>query len=230
MKELAVIIPVYNEESNIKKVIKDWLKILDRKIFDIILINDGSKDKTKEIICLLKKKNLNLILINKRNSGHGETIYTGYKYALKKKYRYVFQVDSDDQFSHKDFNKFWKLRNKNYDLIIGNRYMRKDPWIRIFLSKYILRNLFIIFFQRKILDANIPYRLMKSQFLDKFTKKCPPRCLAPNILMSLYSKNTYSLNVKHYKRSKGELSWSIKKLFTFGVSLTIELIKWKKFF
>ena len=57
MKELAVIIPVYNEESNIKKVIKDWLKILDRKIFDIILINDGSKDKTKEIICLLKKKN-----------------------------------------------------------------------------------------------------------------------------------------------------------------------------
>ena len=57
MKELAIVIPVYNEEENIEKVLNDWKKILDKKIFDIIIINDGSKDKTKFILDKIKKKN-----------------------------------------------------------------------------------------------------------------------------------------------------------------------------
>lgn len=56
MKQLAIIIPVYNEEDNIKKVIYDWTKVLNKKTFDIIIINDGSIDKTKLIISKIKKK------------------------------------------------------------------------------------------------------------------------------------------------------------------------------
>ena len=57
MKTLAIVIPVYNEEENIKKVIVDWSKILSNRLFDIIVINDGSKDKTKLILNKIKKKN-----------------------------------------------------------------------------------------------------------------------------------------------------------------------------
>ena len=119
MKQLAIIIPVYNEEENIEKVINDWRKILEKKKFDIIVINDGSKDKTKLILDKIKKKSSNIKVINKLNGGHGESIYLGYKYATKKKYKFIFQVDSVDQFSASDFKAFWKLKDKSYDLIFS---------------------------------------------------------------------------------------------------------------
>ncbi len=61
-KKLAIILPVYNEEMSIEKVIKDWGKILPKAIFDLIVINDGSKDKTHLVIEKLKDQIKNLIL------------------------------------------------------------------------------------------------------------------------------------------------------------------------
>ena len=228
MKELALIIPVYNEEENIEKVLNDWKKILEKKKYDIIVINDGSKDKTKLILDKIKKKNSNIKIINKLNGGHGESIYLGYKYATKKKYKFIFQVDSDDQFSASDFKALWKLKDKSYDLIMGYRQYRKDPLLRIFLSKVVLRLFFLIYFKKNISDANIPYRLMKIKFLDKFIKNSSKKYIAPNILMTLYAKSVLSLKVKHFQRSKGVIRWPLRRLIYFGVRLIVEIAEWKK--
>ena len=228
MKQLAIIIPVYNEEENIEKVINDWRKILEKKKFDIIVINDGSKDKTKLILDKIKKKSSNIKVINKLNGGHGESIYLGYKYATKKKYKFIFQVDSDDQFSTSDFKALWKLKDKSYDLIMGYRQYRKDPLLRIFLSKVVLRLFFLIYFKKNISDANIPYRLMKIKFLDKFIKNSSKKYIAPNILMTLYAKSVLSIKVKHFQRSKGVIRWPLRRLFYFGVRLIVEIAEWKK--
>ncbi len=227
-KDLAIIIPVYNEEDNIGKVINDWKKILPKRKFDIIVMNDGSRDNTKIILNKIIKKNSNIKLINKLNGGHGETIYLGYKYALKKKYKFIFQVDSDDQFSPLDFKKLWKLRNNSFDIIMGNRFNRKDPFVRIFLSKIVLRLFFLIYFKKKVMDANIPYRLMKKEFLNNFIRKSSKKYIAPNILMTLYAKKIISLKVRHFQRSKGDIKWSLSKLYSFGKTLIIEIIQWKK--
>ena len=228
MKKLAIIIPVFNEEENISKVLNDWNKILSKKIFDIIVINDGSKDKTRFILNKIKKKNSNIKIINKLNGGHGESIYLGYKHAVNKKYKFIFQVDSDDQFSASDFKNLWKLREKPFDLIMGYRQFRKDPLLRIFLSKIVLRLFFLIYFKKSIADANIPFRLMKLNFLDKFIKNSSKKYIAPNILMTLYAKKILSLKVKHFQRSKGVIKWPLRKLFYFGVRLIVEIAEWKK--
>jgi glycosyltransferase involved in cell wall biosynthesis len=228
MKKLAIIIPVYNEEESIEKVLNDWKRILQKKFFDIIIINDGSTDNTKLILSKIKKKNSHIEIINKPNGGHGESVFYGYKYAIKKKYKFIFQVDSDDQFSASDFKKIWRLRNKTHDLIIGNREKRKDSFIRVFLSKFILKQFFLFYFKKNLIDANVPYRLMKYEFLKKFMKKSSKKYIAPNILMSLFAKNICVLRVKHYQRSKGVISWSFKRLFYFGVRLILDLLEWKK--
>jgi dolichol-phosphate mannosyltransferase len=228
MKELAIVMPVYNEQENIEKVLNDWKRILKKKKFDIIVINDGSIDKTKNILNKIKKKNSNIKIINKLNGGHGESIYLGYKYAVKKKYKFIFQVDSDDQFSSSDFRDLWRLKNKSYDLIMGYRQHRKDPLIRIFLSKVVLRLFFLIYFKKNISDANIPYRLMKLKFLDEFIKNSSKKYIAPNILMTLYAKSILSLKVKHFQRSKGIIRWPLVRLFYFGVRLIVEIAEWRK--
>ena len=169
------------------------------------------------------------IVLNKNNGGHGDSVLFGYKYAVKKNYKFIFQVDSDNQFNSSDFNKFWKIRDNNYDLILGYRKNRKDPIIRIILSKIILKFFFIIFFQKYILDANVPYRLMKNKFLRKFIYLCDRKYLAPNILMSLVAKKIISINVNHFQRTTGEIKWSLIKIINFGIKLIGEIIFFKAY-
>lgn len=225
MKKLAIIIPVYNEEDNIKKILNDWGNILNNKEFDIIIVNDGSTDNTSFI--LNQKKKSNIKILNKINSGHGDFVITGYRYALVNNYKFIFQVDSDNQFSAKDFKKLWKLKDFNYDILMGYRKNRKDPIIRIFLSKVVLRFFFILFFQKNIHDANVPFRLIKNDFLKKFMINCNKKYIAPNILMSIFAKKIIFIKVKHFQRTKGEIKWNAQKLLSFGIRLIIEIFYFK---
>lgn len=225
-KSLLIIMPVYNEEDMIEKVIDDWLKLELEIPFKILLVNDGSKDSSVNIINKKIASNKNkLLLINQVNAGHGSAILTGYKYAIQKEYEYIFQTDSDHQFRSNDFNKLWKKKSNNYDLILGVRKIRNDSLLRVFLSKFILR--FILFFLsgKILIDANVPYRLINKNFLKKFLSIIENKSfLAPNILMSINAKKIVYVNVHHYKRSTGELNWSISKLFAFGSKLIIEIL------
>tara|TARA_A100001011_G_C14291715_1_gene836486 strand:+ start:1252 stop:1962 length:711 start_codon:yes stop_codon:yes gene_type:complete len=225
-KKLAVVIPVYNEEESIKKVVNDWKKILPTKLFDLIIINDGSTDNTKSILSNFKKKIKNLIVINKKNAGHGKAVCDGYKFAIKKKYKYIFQTDGDNQFFASDFKKLWsKKSNSNYDIILGNRFKRNDPLIRIFLSKIVLRLLLKTLFGKYVIDPNIPYRLIKTDFMSEFIKLNPTKFIAPNIIMTLLAKKLIFVRVKHSVRSYGEVSWPLKKLLKFGITLLKDLKK-----
>ncbi len=230
-KELAIIIPVYNEEIEIENVIKDWSKVLPQEKFDLILINDGSKDNTLSIILKQKKLIKNLILLDQKNQGHGKTICDGYIYASEKDYKFIFQTDSDGQFFSSDFSKIWENRKKNdHDIILGERYKRNDPLLRIFLSKVILRTLLKVFFKKNINDPNIPYRLINSNFMRDFLTINPSRFIAPNIIMSIHAKKIFFTKVKHAKRMHGEIKWPLKKLFKFGISLFKDLKDYYSYF
>jgi len=223
-KKLAIILPVYNEEMSIEKVIKDWGKILPKAIFDLIVINDGSKDKTHLVIEKLKDQIKNLILINKTNQGHGKAICDGYKYAIKNNYKYIFQTDSDGQFFSSDFVKLWKKKEKvDYDIILGDRHKRKDPFLRVFLSRFVLRTILKIFFNRNIIDPNIPYRFISAEFMKDFLRLKPNKFIAPNIIMSLHAKKIFFIKVKHAKRNYGEIKWPLEKLIKFGLILLVDL-------
>jgi glycosyltransferase involved in cell wall biosynthesis len=226
-KEILIIMPVYNEEDMIETVIDDWLKLEVEIPIKILLINDGSQDKSKDII---KKKitlnEKNLLLIDQVNAGHGSAILTGYRYAIQNGYEYIFQTDSDYQFRSKDFNKLWEKKDSEYDMLLGVRKSRNDSLLRVFLSKFILRFVLMPLSGKFLIDANVPFRLINNNFLKNFLSILENKSfLAPNILMSIYAKKIIHINVSHYKRSAGELNWSIKKLFNFGLKLIIEILQ-----
>lgn len=228
-KELAIIIPVYNEEKSINKVVNEYAKVLDDHIFDIVIINDGSTDDTLSILKNLQKKYTNIIILNKKNGGHNTALIHGYKFANKRKYEYIFQTDSDDQFLSNDFFKLWNKRDKyKYSLILGDRFNRQDPFLRIFLSRVILRLITLIFFKKNIIDPNIPFRLITKDYLNFFlNKNNVTDFIAPNLIMSLMAHKYAIFKVSHIERKHGQISWPVKKIMKFGFKLMKDIFLYK---
>src|SRR3972149_8973646 len=90
-QKIIIIIPAYNEESNISPLIKE----IQNKVSgaDILVIDDGSMDRTARVA----EKAGALVIRLPFNMGYGAALQTGFKYALLKRYRYVVQMDADGQ-------------------------------------------------------------------------------------------------------------------------------------
>lgn len=205
--DIVVVIPAYNEQECIQGVIESWARQLhkDNLSYKILVINDGSVDDSEAILNSLASDYQYLSVIHQNNSGHGKAILRGYSEALKFNPQYVFQVDSDNQFAPSDFPKIWNSRNDS-EFITGVRVERKDPLSRkvisSFLSKFINDSLDI-----DLQDANCPYRLMSSKFLNSAIPIIPHNVFAPNIFLSIFASKYLSkiihVPVQHFSRHTG---------------------------
>ena len=218
--DLAVIIPVYNEEGSIQKVINKWTtELLQTNInFKIHVYNDGSKDNSLKILQKINKNNSNLIIHNKINSGHGSTILQGY--CESSHAEWVFQADSDDEIEPKFFHKLWSYRH-NYEFIIGKRCGRKSPLMRSIIS-WIARIIVNIFYGKSVHDVNCPYRLMKVDIFKNCFFDIPKKSFAPNVIITGYAAcrkiRTIEVDVLFKPRNTGEIS--IKKFKLFKAAVT----------
>ena len=220
----CIIIPVYNEEEIIIKVITKALNYFKNTNSKILIINDGSKDNTKKK--LDKIKNKKILIFHKKNEGHGKTLIFGYKKAINLNAEYILQIDSDDQIAFNEFKKLNKYK-KNYDFIVGNRENRDDPLVRILISGFMKLIIFLLY-GKYIVDPNCPLRIIKSSFLKKIINKIS-FSIVPNILISISSKktNTYkSINVKHNKRYTGTSIKFLKLYKTCALAL-VDIFKFK---
>jgi dolichol-phosphate mannosyltransferase len=213
---LSLVIPVYNESSCIEKVVEEWIAALcyQKISYSIILVNDGSTDNSLEILSKIEHKYPQVFILDQPNGGHGNALINGYHTAIKNNPEYVFQVDSDNQFSPSDFSKIWSLRDQS-NFISGIRHQRNDPWFRLVISK-ILKVTLNLSIGINIADANIPYRLIKTDLLEAMLHCLPLNCFAPNIFISTLAK-TYlgsypEIEVEHIERQTGTVS-----LIKFGL-------------
>ena len=113
MSNLGIIIPVFNEEKKIESVIKKLKK------FEVYIVNDGSTDRTLNI---LKKYRKYINIINlKKNVGYENAIIHGFK-KINKKFKHILTLDGDGQHSPDYINKVYNFYlNENLDLLVGNR-------------------------------------------------------------------------------------------------------------
>ena len=207
--QLTVIIPVYNEEEIIVKVLKEWSAELEylKLTHEIRVYNDGSKDNTAGVLNDLEKQIPNLIVVNKKNSGHGPTILQGYREASQKS-EWIFQVDSDNEMPASFFSELWKNKD-NYDFLIGIRTNREQHRVRKIISG-ISRYTVWLFYRKGVADVNAPYRLMRSSCFADLYQKIPATTFAPNLVISGYAGlkklRIFQTNVLHTNRETGEVS------------------------
>jgi dolichyl-phosphate beta-glucosyltransferase len=133
---LSVVIPAYNEEKRIPTTIFEISGYLSKQSYDyeIIVVSDGSKDKTSEVINSLKPQIVNLKLIdNKENHGKGFVTRQGLMEAAGE---YRLFTDADNSTSVDQIEKMWPEFEKGYDVVIGSRDIKgavlnpPQPWLR----------------------------------------------------------------------------------------------------
>lgn len=222
MDKLYIIVPAYNEAENIGKLIEDWYPVVEKHNGDgtsrLVVVNDGSKDNTYEIVQEYAKKRPLLLPLTKQNGGHGPTLLFGYLYAIEDEADYIFQTDSDGQTDPAEFEQFWELRD-TYDAVIGSRSARQDGASRKFVEQTLLVILRMTFGVR-VPDSNAPFRLMKRELVKKYIKKMPKDFNLPNVMLTTYfayfEEKVKFIEITFKPRQAGTNSINIKKIVKIG--------------
>lgn len=217
---LYIVIPAYNEEENIRQVVADWYPIVDVRSGDsrLVVVNDGSRDNTLNVLKELQKEHPKLVVLDKANGGHGSTILYGYDYALKHGAEYIFQTDSDGQTYASEFDAFWNERN-SYDILIGHRNHREDGLSRVIVTK-VLKLVIGMCFHVSVTDANTPYRLMRASVLREEIGLVPKDFFLSNVLITvLFTKHLRKIKyipITFRPRQGGVNSINLKRIFKIG--------------
>lgn len=232
MDKLYIVIPAYNESANIERVVEDWYPVVTShgEASKLVIINDGSKDNTYEMLLELAKDRPQMEALTKPNGGHGSTVLYGYRYAIEQGADWVFQTDSDGQTNPAEFEGFWNVRNE-YDAVIGNRVVRGDGKSRKFVENVVCLLLRIIF-GVKVKDANAPFRLMKTGLVDKYINRLPKDYNLPNIMFttyfSYYGEKLLFKEITFKPRQGGTNSINIKKIVKIGWKAMGDFFRLKK--
>ncbi len=232
LKDVAVVIPVFNEEKLIGECINEWLNILDsvNLNYEILIIDDGSSDATISIVERYGD-NQNIQMIIKQNEGHGPTILAGYKRAVGIA-EWVFQADSDNEISPNQFSALWS-RRQGQDAVIAWRQGRNQTTVRRLVT-FFARVTTKVLFRCHLRDVNIPFRLIRSETLAILLEKIPSDTFAPNIALSgalsLMNYQVEECPVVFNERIVGESSLSNLGAVRKGGRALLELIKISRVF
>ena len=168
---ISIIIPVYNEQQIIGETITELIKIMDGYTYqyEIVVVNDGSKDKTGEIIKKVKHGKMHYIE-HAQNQGYGASLKTGIHQAL---YEYVLIIDADGSYPPEHIPVLMDSIANN-DMVVGARTGKdvKMPLIRK-PAKWFINKLANFLVAKTIPDLNSGMRLMKKEIVQKFLKILP---------------------------------------------------------
>jgi glycosyltransferase involved in cell wall biosynthesis len=205
-EKILIIVPAYNEEGSIEKVIKE----VDSHIpgADILVVNDGSTDRTSE-----KARGSGAVVLDLPfNLGIGGAMQAGYRYAYEKGYDIAVQVDGDGQHDPKEIPKLLEiLENKEADMTLGSRFIGVPSYKGSVMRKIgisILAKTISIITGQKVTDPTSGFRAANRRAIQLFTRHYPQDYPEPEVLVLL---SQYGLKMKEvpaalYQREYGDSS------------------------
>ncbi len=168
--KISVFLPAYNEEKLLAATVKKVENVL-KKIaadYEIIIVNDGSKDRTGKIADKLSAQNEKIRVIHHRqNRGYGAAVKSG-TYAAR--YPWMVLFDSDGQFDFTEINKFFeKQKETGADIVWGYVLQRKVPFLRK-VNTFLWHRVISLIFGLKVHWIDCGFRLFKREVVQKIPK------------------------------------------------------------
>jgi glycosyltransferase involved in cell wall biosynthesis len=164
VQELSVVLPAFNEEANIERVVRDVSAFLDPRGIDyeLIVVNDGSRDQTGAILDRLAAELPRLRpQHHPENRGYGAALRTGFDAAAK---RYVFYMDGDGQFDITDIDRLLALASEDC-IVTGYRIQRRDPFMRRLNARLFGGFLVKLLLNVRVRDLNCAFKLIPKKVL-----------------------------------------------------------------
>ena len=227
----CIIIPMYNEEKNVSVCVNTICKFLAnlKNKCQLLVVDDGSSDKTPSKLKKLKTKYNNLsIITHQKNLGYGSANKTGVFFANKKKYKYVLYMDADLTQNTKYIYDFIKFMNKNIDFIKATRYASGGGSKGVGIFRKIISkggNLMASLFLRlPITDYTNGFRAIKTELLIDFDHEENGFAYLIEEVNKL-SKKVKSFSEVPYILSVRNNSYS-KSKFTYSIGVYFSYLKW----
>ena len=204
MKDISIVIPVYNSEGNLIELARQVHDALAEMSYELIFVNDGSKDGSWEIIVQLCRQNHNVIGVNlRKNSGQDNAIMAGLSNARG---NYTVIMDDDIQHSPYDIIKLYDECRQGYDVCYGH-FLKKNQALWKNMGSW---------FNGKIADVLIdkpkhiylsPFQIIRKEVVDEVLKYKGPYPYVQGLLLQTTS-NVTQITIAHHERYKGKSNFN----------------------
>lgn len=227
ISELSVFFPAYNEEENIEETVRSAKKILNdvAQEWEILIINDGSTDKTGKIAQSLAREDKRIrVITHSPNRGYGGALKSGFSNS---RFPWVCFTDSDGQFHFSEIKRFLP-HTKEADLILGFRLKRADPFIRrAYTAVWALIPRLV--WGLKVKDYSCGFKLIKKQVFDEVQPLVGEEKVTQIELLIKAKKEGFrfaEVGVQHFPRKYGKQSGANLKVVLKSISDLYKL--WQK--
>lgn len=200
---ISVFFPCYNEEYNIKKAVdsaNDFLPSIASD-YEIIVVDDGSKDRTADIVRSLSEENpLVRLISHETNKGYGAALRSGFRNSTKD---YIFFTDGDNQFDIKELTSLLPWIGE-VDIVVGYRIKRQDNYMRT-INAWCFQNFVRLLFGLRIRDLNCAFKLFKREVIENAAMVSDGAFINAEILIGAMRKGytMKQIGVTHYPRKWG---------------------------
>ena len=218
---LSVFFPAYNDSGTIASLVITALKTARRLTsnFEVIVVNDGSADKTGEIADELARTYPEVRVIHhERNRGYGGALRTGFAQARGE---LVFYTDGDAQYDPTEMEALWEALRDDVDLVNGYKISRSDPLHRVIIGR-IYHHTVKLLFGLSVQDVDCDFRLLRRSIFDRVTleKNSGVICLEMMKKIEDAGFRIAEVPVHHYHRAYGRSQFfNFRRLFKTAVDV-----------
>ena len=200
---LSIVMPAYNEEGNILEALRRADRVASRLCadYEIIVVDDGSRDRTAELVRSVSDCNQRVRLVSHENNrGYGEALRTGFRSA---RMDLIFFTDADNQFDLNELARFLPWSDK-VDVVAGYRVNRRDPLVRRFYAQawnVLVRSLFYV----PVRDIDCAFKLFRRHVFDSLDLESVGAMVNTELMVKVgrAGAGVVELGVKHYPRTSG---------------------------
>jgi glycosyltransferase involved in cell wall biosynthesis len=209
---ISLVLPAHNEEPNIRTVVNEAKEVLPSAFtdYEVIVVNDGSKDRTLEIAEAMAGEDSHVRVVNHPvNRGYGAALTSGFNAATGD---YIMFMDSDRQFDINDIHNLTPFVEE-YDIVAGYRIKRNDPAHRL-LNAWIFGMAVRVMFAINIKDIDCAFKVFHADVLRGINLESPGALINTEILAKakVQGRTITQVGVNHYPRLEGEQSGASLKV------------------
>lgn len=209
--ELTIIVPAFNEEESLRSYLPELISFCEKNNFFLIVVNDGSSDKTKQILESHSHRNF-FPVHHKLNRGYGGAIKSG---VLNTQTKYLVTIDADGQHNLSDvFSLFTHLKANDADMVVGKRKGKSSAY-RSF-GKWLIRRIAKFLMKVPVHDLNSGIKIYEAALAKKYLHLCPDTMAYSDIITLVFISQRHKVlekDVKISERIGGRSTISAKTAF-----------------